>query len=584
MQLWANYQYRDNEQQSSSESRIENITGQGSQYNHLFNSGFTDNSNNSLQLGLQHRDQKGFLSIQLNGNLTGGSNESNARSMITGLSRQDQDSYNKGNTDAGNGSATIDYSRNLSKAGRLFSVKLSADRQQNDQDSRIRDVLRYYDQANNPFPDSTLIRQLDMQNGSHNLLAGLKVTEPLGDQQAKVKRYIDLGYDFSLRGTESGQEMAVMDPLGQLLRVDSLSSRFHTDLRTHRLKMVYRQNTEKLSLDAGLSMEPGVMDGALEDGTDRISYRMFNVVPQGSLRYTFSQKHSASLYYTANVRPPELSQLMPIANLRNPQQVQIGNPELRPATAHSLSMELSRVNWKKGQNFSLSLSGWTVKNQVVQNVLLVADTLNSLRQETHYLNADGSYGLGAGYNMTLPFAKIYQFRFGSNAGLNRTVLYVDNQKGAGRSVSFSQDLGLTMNTKIVALNAGVNYSLGTNSYTLGSFEGSRISSMDFRGDVKFTFSALFKAGVDGSYRINRGYTIPVNNPVVINAFAEWYITKSKALSFSLWAYDLLDQQNAVGQIVTSNSITQRKMNRIGRYLMLSVKVNISRFGGKQQTM
>ena len=146
-------------------------------------------------------------------------------------------------------------------------------------------------------------------------------------------------------------------------------------------------------------------------------------------------------------------------------------------------------------------------------------------------------------------------------------------------MSLRQSLSLALNRKKIRGTVNLSYDYANSSYELNSDLSRRTYSWEMGSDARWTISPRLIIGADGTYRINGGYSIPIKNPILINAYVELFLFAKKDLSLQLRAYDLLDQQQSVNLLVTANSVTQQSSNRVGRYVLLTLKYSLSRFGG-----
>ncbi|MDH5825822.1 outer membrane beta-barrel protein [Sphingobacterium faecium] len=578
---YGNYGYTNTNREGVSASYIESVTGKGTLYNRMQNTATNDNQSQQLQLNLQTIKATDFWNLQVSGQVSDGRTATAMQSRQTGAILQDLDNAVQGESMNKSGNLTLSWSRNMQKQGRNLSASFSSTTQADRSKSHIMDQLRFYDQTTGDFlKDSVNMRLVNENKDGYTLGFTVKYTEPLSDYSSqKPKQVLDVGYSYALRNDNQVQETEVQQG-GVLRPVDSLSATYGSLFNTQQLDMSYRVESSKMQYSLGVSFLPALMQGDVGKDGESISYNMLNVLPIASMRYLPSLKNAISLNYTGTVTPPAIAQLMPLLDVRNLQQVTIGNPNLKPSKNHGISLILSRTEPMKGNTFNLSFNESIIQNQVVSNVLLLADTLNSFRQETHYLNATGAYNLGASYDMTLTFAKPYQFRWSTLASKNHSIIYVEGTESGNNIVYLSQSLSLSLSKAKLRWTANLNYYDANSTYGFNNTLRSHTYTWEISSDARWTISPRWIVGVYGSYRINGGYTVPIKNPLIMNAYTELYLTAKKDLSLQLQGYDLLAQQQSVYLLATANSVTQRTFNPMGRYVQLTAKFNLSRFGSK----
>ncbi len=101
--------------------------------------------------------------------------------------------------------------------------------------------------------------------------------------------------------------------------------------------------------------------------------------------------------------------------------------------------------------FMLAFNGSAVKNQVVANVLLIRDSvLGSLKQETHFKNANGAYNLGASYNLSQPlFNRKLNVNINGRVSKAKNISYADNVKNYRSGLNLSQTFHRTISRIII---------------------------------------------------------------------------------------------------------------------------------------
>jgi outer membrane receptor protein involved in Fe transport len=66
--------------------------------------------------------------------------------------------------------------------------------------------------------------------------------------------------------------------------------------------------------------------------------RYFRLYPSLHLAYKIAENHELQLNYSHRIRRPEGEELNPFSEYRDPYNLQIGNPYLKPTDIHSIEM------------------------------------------------------------------------------------------------------------------------------------------------------------------------------------------------------------------------------------------------------
>ncbi|UZJ63241.1 hypothetical protein OKW96_12005 [Sphingobacterium sp. KU25419] len=140
---------------------------------------------------------------------------------------------------------------------------------------------------------------------------------------------------------------------------------------------------------------------------------------------------------------------------------------------------------------------------------------------------------------------------------------------------------MNLNKQKINGSASLNYYSTTSRYTGTGSLHNHVTTLEISSNARWIIFPQFVISADCNYRINSGYPIPIKNPVLINAYMELFLTKRKELSLKVQGYDLLDQQQSVSLLLGTNTITQKTTNRIGCYMLLTAKYNLSHFRGRQ---
>lgn len=106
----------------------------------------------------------------------------------------------------------------------------------------------------------------------------------------------------------------------------------------------------------------------------------------------------------------------------------------------------------------------------------------------------------------------------------------------------------------------------------------QLSTLDMSSNARWTILPSFITSADLYYRINKGYSIALKNPVILNVSVEFYLIARSELNILFQCNDLLDQQQSVNLVFNCNSIKQRRTNRIGRYVLLRLNITFPVLG------
>ncbi|WP_160292137.1 outer membrane beta-barrel protein [Pedobacter lusitanus] len=580
----AGYNYTYNKNLSQQLNSTETVTTEGTIKNDSKSAAKSADNNHNINFNIQSIANKSYFQASLGGSLAIKNRDGDIFSKQTGLILQDLQSASGSNTKTPNLNGNFVWARSMEKPGRSMSAGVVVSSGINQVSDDLRNKISYYDKHTSQLvKDSLVNRFVDTENRTNMVTADFRYSEPLKSRSdSSVKRNIDFSYFFSLSKTRNSLYTKVDNSTGRTSVVDSLSSIYSSSFMFQRFAISYRYQAERLNYSLGVTAQPSLLTGQYAGNEDRISHFELNLSPIVNLSYNLSNWDNVAFVYTGSSTAPDFYQLQPVPNISNLQNVIIGNPNLKSSFTHSGNLSYQHTDEQNGSTLQLALNGSVVEDQVVSNVVLIKDTLNSLKQETHYANANGAYLIGSMYSYSLPFSKN---KF--NAELRGTfdyinmISYANNDLNQNRNINFSQTLKLRMNQRRLTLSTSATYTYSSNRYSIELLKLRNIETWQFNWSGRAFLNKNFSLNADVSKRINSGYSLTVANPLLINLSLEKILFKNRQGTVSLQAYDLLNQGNNLVRSISDNSITDSRYNQITRYFLVSFNYRLQNFGHKK---
>ena len=579
----AGYNYGYNKNLSRQLNFIETINPGGTILNRSEAQSNAEDNNHNINFNIQSIADKSYFQASLGGSMSKRRRDANIISNQTGLIKQDLVSNNKSGAEMPNINGNFVWAKSTEKPGRSMSAGLTVGSGINQINEALENRISYYNRFNNELlKDSLVNRFVDTENRNNTISADFRYSEPLKSSiDSVVKRNIDFSYFFSLNKTKNSLYTRVNNNIGNTSIVDSLSSLYSSSFALHRFAINYRHQAKRLNYSAGVTMQPSQLTGQYVGNESKIDHIELNISPILNVAYNFSDWDNLAFVYTGSSAAPDFYQLQPVPNISNLQNVIIGNPDLKSSFSHSGNLTFQHTDNKTGAALILGINGSVIEDQVVSNVVLLQDTLNSLKQQTRFENANGVYSLGSAYSYSVPFAKN---KF--NAEIRGTwdyinmVSYANDQLNKNRNINFSQTLRLRMNQKLFNLSGYATYNYSSNRYSIAQFKLRNIETWQFNVNGRTFLNKRLSISADVSKRINSGYAIDVSNPVLINLTLEKMLFKNRQGTISIQAFDLLNQGNNLVRSISDNSITDSRYNQITRYFLLSFNYRLQNFGRK----
>jgi len=582
--LRSNYSLNSGTFENTIFNNIESINSLGSINSVNESKNNLDNNGQNINFGLTKNETGEYFEVSLDAGLSNGNSESTSSSLQTGVIRQDLFTGNSSKQSYPNISMNIGRGLNFKdKSGKEtksilsfnFSGRLSGSRSNQD----ILTDIDYYDQTTNKkIKDSLLNRLVETKNGDKGLEAGLNYSVPLGKTKDTIQKSIQFSYSFRVSSNNNELETRVKDVAGKISFIDSLSNVYTSTFINQNIRGGYSYNSPKISYSVGFTLQPSALIGSYEGRIDKINQKTFNSSPSASFNYVITKTQSLNMGYNGNSFAPRFDQLQPVPDTRNLQNVIIGNPELKTSFNHSANINYSLFGPASGRTLQISIGANTTQNQVVSNILLVKDTLNSLKQETRFVNVNGNHNLNTNYNASMPFGqRKFVISLAGSVGLSNSVLFTDNLKTNNRGLNYSQNANLNVQLKSISASAGASYSNTENNYTHSSFKPRSLESWNFNMNCVFKVRKSFNTTIDVSKSFTSGYSTGANNPLLINVSVYKAFFKNNRASMTLTASDLLNQSNNLFRTAFDNMIIENRSKQITRYFMATFSMNIENF-------
>ncbi|WP_316793761.1 TonB-dependent receptor [Pedobacter frigoris] len=571
------YKFERNNSNNNHESFTETVNNLGSILDNYYSEGTVVNNMHELKLelmnginiirfssALKEADELTFSRLNRNGLIRRDlATTGDSHSLIPNVSLSGQFGYSPGKTNRG-----------------FFSLQPSLRYSENSIDNFLNEVTTYY-QAGMDNSDKGVVvnRLLESRQQLLNLSTSVDYSHPLEKPQGMNYKNLQFRYtpSFSYQANTRNSKFENANLVYD--KVDSLSTKNRSSIFKQNLfaglvvfsgKMRYN-----LGFDTRYIKRSAIYNNAVEPiGTD-----LWSILPEADFSLMSDDgSKSLSFRFEAVRELPELIELQPGRDATNLQNIIIGNPDLRPTTTNSSSVDVS-YNTKNGSFVSFMAGGEWVKNLIVMNSIIIPDTLNSLKQQTTFENANGYYSLNGTFSLSKPFGNNkYKVAFSSDIGYMRNVFFTEGTKSFAKSLNLSQELKFTANQKWLSLTSTASYSFSGNQYTLRSNNLQDIKTWCFQSDAQFIINGRLLAGFNLSKTIYEGYTFDRANPFLLNLSIDQYLFKNRFGQLKLAAFDVFNQGNNIERNFGANSYTDFINNQATRYFKLSFIMRFEKFG------
>ena len=422
------------------------------------------------------------------------------------------------------------------------------------------------DNFNGLFENTSRINQeQNFSNNKHQSSISLNFTEPLTS-----KMFLGLQYKFAISHEMPQREYLDILNGESKLNLD-LSGDFTKRYDYHQLGINIRKNRKKLKLNFGLQGQHTVLVGSINP-ENKIEGKFNHLLPSFSLDLDIKGGKSLSLQYNTLINAPDIEQMLPLPNNRNPNYIFIGNPNLIPSYDHKLNFNYNHFDNFSFTSFFNSINLTFAKNRIVNSITISED----LFQSSTPINTDNFLSINVYSTFTKPWRKLkLKYKIRTNL---RYANYDSFINGLASGVEErNADIKLSFNnlkTEHFFVETGVVLNWSARKYGIDPNFNQNFSETRLFLDWEAYIGSSWTLGSEFSYVSNSSN---VDNDLpsfsLLNAFISKTILNNK-FEIKLGAYDLLNQNIGYQRFGGINTLTETFYNALSRYYYLGLKYKI----------
>ena len=414
-------------------------------------------------------------------------------------------------------------------------------------------------------PSLPPLDQLQTERGTSRTGSGsVLLTQPLGAGRA-------LQLDLEVAVESEDERRTVLDRLTGVPD-DALSSAFERTTRTTQGGLTFRDNTETRTVSLGLDLQHSRLDGEVLGFGTTVTRPDLHLLPSAALEVTLPRGQTLSADYAASVALPTLHQLQPVADNRDPLDVYVGNPALRPEVQHALSARFFHFD-----SFALTNLFAFASATYTPAAISTARTIDErFRQTRTPINLGSAWSASGSVSYGTPFRPL-RSKVGLSVGSSyrRQTERLNGLVNASDLTQTTVRLSVENQRKTHAdVRAGVRAALNTAAYSLNpEFDRSYVSRALF---------AEASAEVGGAWRLETEFEVertPADVFGTARSLPLWSAEVSRQIGgrvrLALVGQDLLDQGLAVTYASTGALVQEERVRSLGRYVLLRLTYSLS---------
>lgn len=478
------------------------------------------------------------------------------------------------------------YRHRFVKRGRSFSLNIGTALNDKSGDRRLFSQNQYFTVADT---SETLDQQSLSGSNALTLSSNLSYTEPLGKNGQ-----LQLQYTPSLNRNTSDRETNSLDSLtgDYSLPILLLSNQFENVVTTHRGGASYQLRKGKINFSLGLNYQH------VRLASDQVFPTAFsvdktfeNMLPNARFNYQPSKAENLRIQYRASTNVPSVGQLQNVLDNSNPLLLSIGNPDLKQPYTHSLNLRYSKNSAEKATSFVVSGFAGIVNNYIANasriatanTIVFDSITLLAGTQINRPVNLNGYWNARTFVTYGLPIGLIKSnlnlntgFSFQRSPSLINEVKNLVNtfttNAGAVLSSNISEKLDFT-------LSYSANFNVVENTLQPQLNNNFFFHNTGLRLNWEFAKRTTFSNDLNQTLYTGLGQNF--NQQFWLWNMAVGYrMLKNEALELRLGVFDLLNQNNSIGRIVTETFVEDSVTDVLRRYFMLTATYNLRNFGGR----
>ncbi|MEN2487938.1 outer membrane beta-barrel protein [Flavobacterium sp. B11] len=478
---------------------------------------------------------------------------------------------------------SINFNKTFKKQSRNLSVVFNNNNTKNDSNGiNISETIFYQD--NKPNDERNQNAKNTSKSDAYSL--DLEYTEPVTDSLR-----LRFGTDFDWQSSMNDQKTFNFDDASQEYSDLNLSLTNYTTSKqnsiTPKVGITWQKSKFTLNVNSRTSIvEFDNHSFYLNQATD-LNKRYMLPYGTAQLRYKFNRSKNLTFKYDYSNALPSATQLMPVADLNNPLNSVIGNPNLNPIEKNTAGIDFKNFDFRTRSGYSLFLKGDYYNNDIVSTSIYD----DSGKRNTTYVNISGTYSasLGGNWNQqikkdahTLRYGLRLSGNYNFDKGFTNAVMYYAKSVVVTPSVYASYDYG-------EVLSIAPSYSLSYNETRYENYSRDATSNVIHRINLQTTsyWPANLIFGNDFGYTYNSNISDDFKKDFFLWNTSLSYGFLDKKLYAKVKVYDVLNQNQSATRTISPTSIRDEENTVLKRYVMFSLAYKIGNFaeskkGGRRQ--
>lgn len=407
----------------------------------------------------------------------------------------------------------------------------------------------------------------------------ISYTEPIA-----LKLSLEGSYAYQLNINNS--DFMVWDIVNNLPQINvNLTNSFKNEFIFQQTGLkLNRELKDKTWVLAGF-YQASLLKSYVKRGTDNTLRRTFeNFLPMFRFTFRESNTKNTTVEYNTSVNEPSVKDLQPITINNNPQNIFVGNPDLKPEYNHRFTLTQNYFRPKTFQNLNINGNLNFVKN-AISYAQFISETL---ARTTKPVNTAFRWNTSLNLNYTFPLSKKHKNKF--RLSINPRWFYAERNSlinGIENLNSQNQWNGLmklTFLTDKINLVINQNFQKTFAKYSVNTEYNQHFSIFKSNIDLKWNFTKKTAIATEfdfTNYQNSRFASIQRNIPI-LNFSLKQLCLKNNRGEISASVQDFFNRNIYFSQRSDDNFFELERSNTLGRFYMISFMYSVKRQGKKAQ--
>ncbi len=432
---------------------------------------------------------------------------------------------------------------------------------------------KFYNPAGN-ITDSALNQTNQRDAITRNFGGNLTYTEPVGKKSL-------LEFSTFFNSNIGNSKKQTFDYNNFSGKHDQLNAALSNDFRSNYTysggAINFRTNQKKMNITAGASLQSAELTSINNTNQQQIRQSFTDVLPNAILQYNISRMKNFRFEYNTSTTQPSLTQLQPVADISDPLNIIVGNPDLKRQYNHNMQLNLFAADPIERRNLFAFINFTSSSNAIVESDTI---KLNGSRIST-YTNANGTYNIFGNLEYGFPLKKLKsRIEVGSSVNYGKNADFVNGERNNISNISMGPNVSynFSIDNKIDLQLSG-RLSVNNSKYSLQKEANNNYLQQNYGIDLTNYFHGGIILNNQFNYILNTGRANGFNTKVPLwNASLSKGFMKNKRGEFKLSAYDLLNKNKGIRRSSNQGYIVDEKYNVLQRYFLLSFTYSLNKSG------